>query len=240
MKIDLLAICAHPDDAELTCAGLLLKAKNSGASIGVVDLTSGEMGSRGSGSQRRQEADEAAKVLGLDLRLNLGLPDGRLAATEENCIKLVELIRRYRPDMLIGPWWEDHHPDHVAASELMKSAWWFAGVHKYPADGEPHRPERVLHYPARYMFQPSLVVDISSVWETKKKAVACYPSQLHDPTSKEPAIYCSDPQFEELWEGRHRSVGALIGVPYGEAYLVRSPVPVFDPLTLLAGNAGVV
>jgi N-acetylglucosamine malate deacetylase 1 len=236
--IDILAIGAHPDDIELTCAGLLLRAKQAGARIGVVDLSRGELGSRGSRESREQEAAAATEVLGLDLRLNLDLPDGGIAHTPANVRNLVEVIRRWRPKLLLGPFWEDHHPDHVATSLLVKDAWWFAGVVRYPGRGPAHRPERVLHYHTRYDFRPSLIVDISEVYEIKKRAVSCYHSQLHSVGGgAEPETFLSTPDFLLHWEGKQRFFGAQIGVAFGEAYYLQTPVPVYDPLSLVAPAA---
>ena len=239
MPIDVLAVCAHPDDAELTCAGLLLRAKAGGASIGVCDLTRGEAGTRGTAAERAAEAVAATAVLGLDVRVNLGLPDGALTCTLENRIRLVELLREHRPRLLIAPYWEDHHPDHSNTSLLAKEAWWFAGVAKHPGSGTPHRPEAMLHYMSRYQFLPSLVVDISAHWEQKRQAAACYRSQLHDPDRDEPETAISSPDYLEAWEGRHRYYGTLIGVGYGEPYLMRGPVPVGNPMSLVFGRRAI-
>ena len=239
MALDVLAFCAHPDDAELNCAGLLLRAKSSGASIGVCDLTHGEAGTRGTAAERDREATEAALVLGLDERINLDLPDGAVTCTLENRIKLIEVIRAHRPRLIIAPYWEDHHPDHTNTSLLSQEAWWFAGVGKHAGIGSPHRPESILHYMARYQFRPSLVVDISDHWQRKRKAVACYRSQLYDPTRGEPETAISADSFLDAWEGRNRYYGSLIGVEYGEPYLMRGPVPVEDPMTLTFGRRAV-
>ena len=236
MPVDVLAICAHPDDAELTCAGTLLVAKAHGASIGVVDLSRGEMGSRGTVEERDAEAAAASEVLGLDVRVNLGLPDTAIEPTRENISKVVEIIRGHRPQMLLAPYWEDHHPDHAAASQIVKSAWWFAGVARYPGAGAPHRPELVMYYHARFSFTPSLVVDISDHFETKKRSVLCYKSQLYDPSGGGPETYLANPDFMAQWHARHRYMGSLIGVTYGEAYCLRAPVPVRTPLSLLTGR----
>jgi N-acetylglucosamine malate deacetylase 1 len=239
VDINILAICAHPDDAELTCAGLLLHAKVRGSTIGVVDLTQGEMGSRGTAEDRVNEAANAAEILGLDLRLNLEFPDGNIRVDKENIIRIIDVIRRYRPKILIAPYWEDHHPDHEATSRLVKNAWWFSGVAKHPGQGSPHRSERILYYLARFPFQPSLVIDISDYWEIKKKAILCYHTQLHNSHDELPETYTSTPDFIDEWEGRHRYLGSLIGVKYGEAYYMRSPVPVFNPHSLLGDLPGI-
>jgi len=247
MAVDVLAVCAHPDDAELGCAGLLLRCKAAGARVGVVDLTRGELGSRGNAALRNEERARATAVMGLDLRLDLDLPDGFVERSVEYRTRLVEVIRSERPRMLVGPYWEDHHPDHVNTSLLMKDAWWFAGVAKHPGGASPHRPEAMLFQLSRYVARPSLIVDISEQFATKARAVACYASQLHRPATAaappdadgEPETYLSRSDFLAAWEGRHRYYGRMIGAEFGEAYLMRNPVPITDPMTLLAGRPGV-
>jgi bacillithiol biosynthesis deacetylase BshB1 len=240
-------VCAHPDDAELGCAGLLLRCKAAGARVGVVDLTRGELGSRGNAALRNEERARATAVLGLDVRLDLDLPDGFVERTAEYRTWLVEVIRSEQPRMLVGPYWEDHHPDHVNTSLLMKDAWWFAGVAKHPGGPTAHRPEAMLFQLSRYVARPSLIVDISEQFATKARAVACYASQLHRPPAAdgppdadgEPETYLSRSDFLAAWEGRHRYYGRMIGAEFGEAYLMRNPVPITDPMTLLAGRPGV-
>ena len=245
MAVDVLAVCAHPDDAELACAGLLLRCKAAGARVGVVDLTRGEQGTRGTPELRRAERARATAVLGLDVRLDLNLPDGFVERTVEYRTRLVEVIRAERPRMLVGPYWEDHHPDHVNTSLLMKDAWWSAGIAKHPGGRGPHRPEAMLFYLSRYTRRPSLIVDISDQFATKARAAACYASQLHRPPApdggSDPAgrTYLSSPDYLAGWEARHRFWGSMIGATFGEAYLMRTPVPVTDPLSLLAGRPGV-
>ena len=291
MAVDVLAVCAHPDDAELACAGLLLRCQAQGARVGVVDLTRGELGTRGTPELRRQERARATAILGLDVRLDLDLPDGFVEHTVEYRTRLVEVIRAERPRMLVGPYWEDHHPDHVNASLLMKDAWWFAGIAKHPGGANAHRPEAMLFYLSRYTLRPSLIVDVSDQFATKARAAACYASQLHrapaadgepngEPageaarslrdtkddenrcsgiggwpalsdqstsagrgrsgsSSDQGATYLSSPDFLAAWEARHRFWGQMIGATFGEAYVMRTPVPVTDPLTLLAGRPGV-
>ena len=247
MAVDVLAVCAHPDDAELGCAGLLLRCKAAGARVGVVDLTRGELGSRGNAALRNEERAGATAILGLDVRLDLDLPDGFVERTVEYRTRLVEVIRSEQPRMLVGPYWEDHHPDHVNTSLLMKDAWWFAGVAKHPGGPTAHRPEAMLFQLSRYVARPSLIVDISEQFATKARAVTCYASQLHRPASaeappasdSEPETYLSRSDFLAAWEGRHRYYGRMIGAEFGEAYLMRNPVPITDPMTLLAGRPGV-
>ena len=232
---DIVAICAHPDDMELCCAGLLLKGQEARARIGSIELSRGEMGSRGTVHQRMREVKQANKVLNLDMRLNLHLPDGGITVNADSCMKLVNCIRKYTPRMLITSYWQDHHPDHRNTSLLVKDAAWFAGVKNYPAHGSPHRPELILYYLNRYFQEPDLIVDISSVWLRKKEAIRSYHSQLYDTASKERNTYTSNPDFMAIWESHHRYWGSLIGVPYGEAYLVPQPIPIVNPMDLIKG-----
>lgn len=235
--VDILAVGAHPDDVELICAGLLLNAKRRGARIGVIDLTRGELGTRGTPETRAAEAARAAEVLGLDHRENLGLPDGNIRNDRDSIVRLADAIRRLRPRMLLGHYWVDHHPDHINAAYLVRDAWWFSGVAKF-TDRPAHRPERLLHFASRYDVPPSAIVDISAVFAIKRAAAACYHSQLHRGDSdEEPETFTSTPHFFEHWEGKHRHLGAQIGVRFAEAYLLPTPVPVFNPLDLLDQGA---
>ena len=238
--VDVLAICSHPDDAELCCGGYLLKAKKQGMTTAVLDLSAGDMGTRGTEQMRAEEAIEGAKVLGLTKRECLHIPDGHILHSEEHIAKVAAAIRHYQPKIILAPYWEDHHPDHANTSRIVKDAWWFAGVKKYPIKGEPHRAERILYYVSRYRVEPTLIFDISDVWEEKKKAVLCYGSQLHKTGSDEPITQIAGPSFLEGWEAKQRSWGGSIGVLYAEAYVMRTPVPLADPAAVLLGVAGII
>lgn len=238
MSLDVLAVGAHPDDIELTCAGFLLRARERGAKIGIVDLCHGEMGSRGSREERDQEAAAATQVLGLDFRTNLDLPDGAIRYEREAIIRLVEVIRQCRPRLLLGPYERDHHPDHIAAAQIVRDAWWFSGTTRYPARGEAHRPDQLIHYLGRYDYPPSFILDISSVYEVKKAAAACYHSQFYTPKAADGAAktYISSPDFFLHWEGKQRHFGAQIGTRFGEPFIMESAPPIYDPLFLLNPN----
>lgn len=237
--LDVLAICAHPDDAELNCAGLLLKASQQGARIGVLDLSLGEAASRGTPAIRQQETAAASLVLGLSQRENLNLPDSQLRVNTESLQLIVSKLRHYRPRMVISSHWEDHHPDHQATGTLVKQACYLAGIGNYDADGKAHRPEQVLFYLDRLAHTPHLVQDVSDVFEQKRAAVSCYASQLYDGSDGHTTTL-STAHYLEQWQGRHQYFGSLIGVKYGEAYLLRSPVPLNRPLDLLWGRQGIV
>ena len=237
-EITVLAICAHPDDAELHCAGLLINAKRHGANIGVLDLTRGEAASRGTPKIRAKEAQNASKILDLTVRDNLSLPDAQLFVND-NAIKLiVEKIRQYRPKLVVTSHWDDHHPDHQATALLTQKACYLAGIGNYGADGKPHRPEQVMYYLDRLAHKPDLVHDISEVFEHKLTAVQCYQSQLYVGDTQQLSTPLSSVDFIEQWRARHLYYGSLIGVKYGEGYALRSPVALNNPLDLLWGRQG--
>ncbi len=237
MSIDVLAIVAHPDDAELCCSGLLLKQKALGRTIGIVDLTRGEMGTRGTPEIRASEAAAASAVMSIDTRENLGLPDGRLAVNEESRRLVIESIRRHRPTVVLTNYHDDLHPDHAAAGRLVRDVRYLTPMRNYPAGGEPHRVSVFAHVQQHTAFVPSFIVDISDVWERKVEAIQCFASQLHDPGIPElgPGTKIGRPDFLEMFEGRHRYWGSQIGVAHGEAYWVEGPLPVADPFTLWGG-----
>lgn len=240
IHVDVLAICAHPDDAELHCGGLLLKAKADGALTGVLDLTRGEAASRGTVEIRASEAQAGAKVLGLSYRDNLGFPDAQLTLDKAYIQTLVTRIRALKPAVVVTSHWDDHHPDHQATAMMVREACYLAGIGNYQAAGAPHRPEQVMFYLDRIGHTPQLVLDISAVFEQKLAAVKCYASQLYDDLSKQEQTPLSGANFLTQWQSRHSYFGSQIGVAYGEGYVLRSPVPVKSALDLLWGRQGVV
>ncbi len=240
MNIDVLAICSHPDDAELCCGGYLIKANRCGMKTAVLDLSSGDMGTRGTAQIRATEAKEGAKKLGLQQRLCLSIPDGHILHNEDNISKVATVIRQLKPKIILTPYWEDHHPDHANTSKIVKDAWWFAGVKKYPIEGETHRAERILYYISRYRIEPNFIFDISDVFAEKTSAVLCYGSQLYSKSSSEPITQISNPSFLEGWEAKQRALGSSIGVQYGEGYIMRTPVPLNDPRAVLLDVAGII
>ncbi len=235
-SIDLAVFTAHPDDAELCCGGLLILSAEQGWRTAVVDLTRGELGTLGSPELRAQEAEAASRILGLSLRRNLGLPDGRLFDTDENRRHIVRTVRELRPRLVIAPPGEDHHPDHLATSELVRRSFHLCGIGKYLPELEPWRPRGLLTYAGSRPFIPQLVVDISAVIERRMQAVRCYSSQFHQPGNPQPAdsspVRIAAPYFLDTLEGRLAYFGSLIGVPYGEAYSGELPLPVTDLVRL--------
>ena len=233
MTVDLLAIGAHPDDVELTCGGTLIKAATQGYRTGVVDLTGGETGTHGSRSLRSQEAARAAEVMGVAERRNADLPDAALFNTNESRRVVVELIRHFRPRVVILPYPIGRHPDHRVASELCRDASYLAGLRNYPADGEPHRPDKVL-YTLAYRedpVKPTFVVDISAEFDAKLAAIRCYASQF-DGKMAAGEIF---PAGEDIYENVRlhcARAGSLIRAAYGEPYLTHETVRIDDVVAM--------
>ncbi|MGE5378213.1 MAG: bacillithiol biosynthesis deacetylase BshB1 [Bacteroidota bacterium] len=227
MPLDILAIAAHPDDAELGCGGSLLLATRKGLSAAIGDLSAGEMSSRGTVASRQAEAANATRILELKERMNLGLPDSKIGENSAHSLSaLIQLIRETRPRIVLAPYWEDRHPDHEATGRLVKEACFFAGVTKV-GHGEPYRPVRLFFYMLSYPFTPSFVLDISDVWERKLEAIKAYHTQFE---SSEDGIHTaiSEPGFLKLMEARAIWFGSMIGTAYGEPYYMPGPVPLLD------------
>jgi bacillithiol biosynthesis deacetylase BshB1 len=232
--LDILTFAPHPDDAELGCGGSLIRAVDQGLRVAVADLTVGEMGSRGTLEGRERERQQAAKLMGLQNRYSLGLPDSEIGADISQRMPLIELIRETRPRIVLIPYGEDRHPDHAAASELIQNACFFAGVRKVGKD-QPHRPERTYYYSLHSPFPPTFVIDVSSTWERKMAAVRAYESQFqHNNGDVETAL--SSPSFMRTLEARAIWFGAMIGVAYGEAFYSPGPVAL-DVFPGLNGSA---
>ncbi len=237
--LDILVIAPHPDDAEMLCGGLLWKAKLAGKRIGVIDLTRGETGTRGTIQTRKKEAEAATRLLGLDVRENLGLRDGYLINDSKLLSAVVKVLRKYRPASVLAPHWEDQHPDHAAVGQAILHAAYLTGVPKFePASARgvasaqalPYRPKHVLHYNNRYGIAANLIFDITDVFEHKMELVGCYQSQFGPGDTKrpgaktEPQTRLSHSNFMEWFRGLHTFYGYQIGARYGEAYCVKSPL----------------
>ncbi|MBD3160986.1 MAG: bacillithiol biosynthesis deacetylase BshB1, partial [Candidatus Latescibacteria bacterium] len=202
--------------------------------VAVVDFTRGELGSRGTPETRAEESAAADEVLGVAVRENLGLPDGGLTDSLEARRLVVDALRRHRPTLVAGPWVEDLHPDHAAAGRVVAAALYPSGFAKYETGTPPYRPAGLVHYMNHYAFEPSFVLDVTRVWETRLEAVKCYRSQLHDPDSKEPATNISAPGFLDRLAARYRHYGSMIGTEYGEPYRMHRPPGVSDPVALFS------
>jgi bacillithiol biosynthesis deacetylase BshB1 len=224
--MDLLVFGPHPDDAEIGLGGAIARHTADGYTVGVVDLTAGELSSNGTPEGRQIEADAAAKVLGLACRENLGWPDGGIANTPELVRSAVETIRRHQPQAIAIPHWNDRHPDHVRASEVLTSAAFASGLRRYVADGDPWRPEWVCYYFINDSVPPSFVVDVSAHYDRKWSALACYRSQFAPAADGEDAVATrlTAPAFRALIESRDAQFGALAGVAFAEGVVVREPV----------------
>lgn len=234
MGIDVLVLAAHPDDAEMIVGGTIAKLVDRGKSVVIMDMTRGEMGTRGTPETRASEADAASKVLGVADRINLDLGDGTLTNDLASRVRVIEEIRRLKPTIVLTHYWQDLHPDHCATGEIVKSIMYPMGIEKFPADGEPYRPNEVLFFMAHFPFEPSFVVDTSEYIERKFEAIRCYGSQLHreDTDTGERSTLISSPDFLKYIEARGRYFGSMIYRSFGEPLLSLRPVPVDDPVDL--------
>ncbi|AZQ44791.1 bacillithiol biosynthesis deacetylase BshB1 [Nonlabens ponticola] len=224
MKLDILAIGAHPDDIELSCAGVLAKEAAAGKKIGIVDLTRGELGTRGTPEIRDQEATKAAKILGVAVRENLGFADGFFVNDKQHQLEIVKMIRKYQPEIVICNAVEDRHPDHAKGSDLTSVSCFLSGLRKIETlddqgvNQEQWRPKNVYHYIQWKDLVPDIVVDITGHLETKMDAVKAYKSQFFDPDNNEPATPISSNNFFESIRYRAANLGRLIGTDHAEGF----------------------
>jgi bacillithiol biosynthesis deacetylase BshB1 len=233
MPVDILAIAAHRDDVELTCAGTLLRAADAGYRTAILDLTAGETGTRGSASLRAEEAERAAKILGVVERRNAGLPDAHLHNSDEARMAIVQHIRDFAPRVVILPFPVGRHPDHRVASELGRDACYLAGLARYDADGNPHRPHKLL-YALSYRedpIKPTFVVDISKQFDRKLTAIKCYASQF-DGTKAAGEIFPTGQDLYSLVETQNAHYGSLIRSRYGEPFFTHETMQVEDVVKL--------
>ncbi len=227
---DVLAFGAHPDDVELGVGGTILGMIARGRSVVIVDCTRGELGTRGTPEIREREAREAARLLGVETRVNLELPDGGVLLNDDSRRRVVEVIRRFKPTIVLAPRTDDLHPDHAHAARIIHDAAFLSGIRKWNASGAAHRPRAVLEYASHTQFPPSFVVDITPHFARKKEACLAYRSQFFDPASTEPATYISSSRFWDWWEGRARHYGNMVGAGFGEPFHVATPLRVEDPV----------
>ncbi len=238
LQLDVLAIAAHPDDVELSAGGTLIKLAGLGYRTGILDMTRGEAGTRGTPELRRQEAERAAELLGLAVRENLELPDAHIWLNEESRVRLVRAIRRLRPRVIFTQHWDDAHPDHAHTAQLVREAMHIAGLTKYDAEAnqERWRPNCVAHFLFPRTVAPTFIVDICAEHERKWDAIRAHASQFHNPASpqnKEAQSRVSTPAFLREMEARDRYFGALINCEHGEAFYVREALNIADPVELL-------
>jgi bacillithiol biosynthesis deacetylase BshB1 len=234
-ELDVLAIFSHPDDAELSVAGTLLKLKSQGYRTGVCDLTRGEMGTRGTPEIRAKEALDAANILKLDARLNLAQPDGHIWLTEESRTSVVRLLRSHRPKIVLTTHWDDPHPDHAATCRIVREAARLATMKRYdPDSGQPAvKMPSIAHSLFTRLVVPSFIVDVSDFVAEKMKAIRAHASQFYSAASSEPSTRISAEDFLQQIESRMRYFGSLIGVEAGEPFYVREALNVEDPVALL-------
>ena len=232
LKLDILVLAVHPDDAELGCAGTLLKHIAAGKKAGVVDLTRGELGTRGTAEIRDQEAAASARMLGLTVRENLALPDGFFINSEAHQRKVIEAIRKYQPEIVITNAYHDRHPDHGRASDMVEAAVFLAGLRKIEtfADGklqEAWRPKQLFHFIQDRYIEPDFVIDVTGYWDKKVESLKAYGSQFYNPEWKdEPETYISSSDFFVNTEARARELGRSIQAKYAEGFLSRKIIGV--------------
>jgi bacillithiol biosynthesis deacetylase BshB1 len=230
MKIDILAFGAHPDDVELAASGTLIKAARGGSMTGLITLSRGEMGTRGTVEMRADEFEKSSRIMGLSVHEMLSLPDGRLASDQISREAVVRKIREYRPAIILLPYWEDRHPDHCAASRIVQESAFLSGLRKLDTGQEPHRPAELIYYMASWEFEPSFIVDISDFLKDKERAIRAYGSQVYD--SENPRggeqTFISSEHFWELLLARMAHYGRLIGKNYGEPFKIRGLIEIRD------------
>lgn len=233
MPLDLLVLSAHPDDAELSCAGTILSYTMKGRTAGIVDFTRGELGTRGNAKIRMEEAKKAATVLKLSARENLGFEDGFFGTDKAHITELIRMIRKFRPDIVLANAPDDRHPDHGQGGLLAEKACFLSGLIKMKTSmggktQEAWRPRQIFHYMQDRYIKPDFVMDITPYWKKKLEAISAYKSQFYDPSSKEPSTYISTPEFMKYIEARALESGRAIGVKYGEGFLTKRQVGIKD------------
>jgi bacillithiol biosynthesis deacetylase BshB1 len=242
MKLDVLAIGAHPDDVELGCGGTLARLASEGRSVGILHLTRGERGTRGTAEGRQAEAEGASAALGAVAMDFLDCGDGGLRAGPAEEDSLIVKLREWRPDLVLAPSPHDRHPDHTRAHQLVEAACFYAGL-RNRGEGEPFRPAAMFAYMQHDLFEPSFIVDVTASWEAKLASLRAYRSQLHQPEEKKkddedkaPMTKVASPEFRLAVEGRARHFGLLIGAAFGEPFWSRGPLAAGDLLSLLPGG----
>ncbi len=229
--MDALVFCAHPDDAELSMGGTIAKLSKDNLRVGIIDFTQGELGTRGTAEIRQKEAFRAALALKAAMRENFHLPDGDISINKENLARVITVIRKYRPTIIFAPYKNDRHPDHIHVSKIVKQAFFYSGLQKIKTSDkgipqEAYRPQKIYYYMQSFAFTPSFIVDITDTYETKMKAVRCFDTQFHNPRSKEPETFISQPRFIKYIESRSQFYGFQIGRDYGEPFYCEEQIEV--------------
>ncbi|UZR94301.1 bacillithiol biosynthesis deacetylase BshB1 [Chondrinema litorale] len=235
MKLDLMVIAAHPDDAELACSGTIMSHIAKGKKVGIVDLTRGELGTRGTAESRKNEAIEASKIMGISVRENLAFADGFFQNDKKHQLELVKVIRKYQPDIVLANTLEDRHPDHARAAQLAYDACFYSGLKKIETKvkdevQEHWRPNRIFHYIQSNYIKPDFVVDITEFWDKKVEAVKAFKTQFHtgEGESGENQTFISTPTFMRFLESRAREYGQHVGVEFAEGFKTAKPLAVND------------
>jgi bacillithiol biosynthesis deacetylase BshB1 len=229
VKVDILFLAAHPDDVELCCAGTVMKHIDHGATVGIVDLTAGELGTRGNADIRAEEANQGAAIMGVSFRENLGLRDGFFDLSEWNKLPVIQAVRKHQPSIIITNAIRDRHPDHGRAAQLVKESCFLAGLPKIEIEQDGKelaawRPQRVFHMIQDYYITPDICVDITPYMSRREEAIMAFKSQFFNPESDEPSTPISGKEFLEFLKARAREMGRLIGVEYAEGYTIDGPV----------------
>ena len=239
MKLDVLAIGVHPDDVELGCSGTLINEVNGGKTVGIIDLTEGELGTRGTVETRYNEAAAAAKIIGASARENLKMRDGFFKNDEEHQLKLIQALRKYQPEIVIGNILEDRHPDHGRAGNLIYDACFLSGLKQIKTtdekgkEQEKWRPKQLFHFIQDRFYEPDLIVDISDVFGQRMESIKAYTTQFHNPDSTEPQTYISGSGFMEGIIGRARLLGKRIGVQFAEGFISKKSIGISNLSALL-------
>jgi bacillithiol biosynthesis deacetylase BshB1 len=231
MKLDMLVFAAHPDDIELTCGGTIIKLANEGYHIGIVDLTQGELGTRGDAEIRQKEANKAADIMGIKIRENLGYPDGNIEINMKNRLKIIKIIRNYMPCLVFLPYWKGRHFDHIHCSNLVSEAAFYAGLSKIETGQKAFRPLRLIYYMIRHDFRPTFIIDVSNYFEDKLKAIQAYESQFNTFVAPGEAFTpMNSPEFLRGIETRARYYGSFIGADFGEPFYMKEIIKLDDPI----------
>jgi len=235
-EVSVLVFGAHADDIELSCGGTVAKLVMQGLKVGLVDLTHGEMGTRGTPELRLAESSAAMAQLGGHFRERLDFGDGTLRTTRDEEMQLVGLIRKHRPKIVIAPYPDDRHPDHTRAGRVITEASFYAGLRKIETDLPAHRPQTVIYYLLNYAVTPSFVVDVTNFWDRKTAAIAAYQSQFFKADSNEPETFIAKKSFLQSIEARARFYGAMIGAEFGEPFFTKQPPKVEDLVGAYSGR----
>lgn len=218
--LNVLAFGAHPDDVELSMGGTIISLVEKGFKVGIIDLTQGELSSRGTTETRKRETEKASKILGIHYRENLKFKDGEIHPDKNSITKVVEIIRKFRPKIVFAPYFVDRHPDHENAAQLIKEAVFFSGLKNFHSkkNYEPYRPHKIFYFMQTYPFEPTFIYDISPYFDLKMEAVLAYSSQFYNPKLKEPDTFISRPEFLNYLKARAEFYGFQIGKQYGEPF----------------------